>query len=70
MSTQNFYMFVLLLNLKRRMIDMVGLKVFTEISRILIERFPDRFYKSKLIPVLQNANREGNSAFSVFRGNL
>ncbi|XP_047963738.1 glyoxysomal fatty acid beta-oxidation multifunctional protein MFP-a-like isoform X1 [Salvia hispanica] len=49
-----------------RMIDMVGLKVFMEISRILIERFPDRFYKSKLIPVLQNANREGESTFKGF----
>ncbi|XP_057776628.1 glyoxysomal fatty acid beta-oxidation multifunctional protein MFP-a-like isoform X2 [Salvia miltiorrhiza] len=49
-----------------RMIDMIGFKAFAEISRILIERLPDRFYKPKLIPVLQNANREGESTCKGF----
>lgn len=41
------------------MIDMVGFKVFAEIGSLLAERLPDRFYKPKLIPILQNAC-EGN----------
>ncbi|KAH6757837.1 multifunctional protein 2 [Perilla frutescens var. hirtella] len=44
-----------------RMIDMVGFKVFAEFSKILVERLPERFYKPKLIPILQSADREGES---------
>lgn len=50
-----------------RMIDMVGFKVFAEISKILVEHLPDRFYTPKLIPVLLNTYHEGNlSTFSAF----
>lgn len=53
-----------------RMIDMVGFKVFAEISKILVEHLPDRLYSPKLIPVPLNANHEGNfllfSSLAIF----
>lgn len=49
------------------MIDMLGFQVFAVISKIFVESLPDRSYKPKLIPVLQQDDREGNlSTYSAF----
>ncbi|KAL8028030.1 hypothetical protein ABFS82_14G131900 [Erythranthe guttata] len=42
-----------------RIIDMIGFQAFVAISKMFVERIPDRSYKSILLSVLQHHEREG-----------
>ncbi|KAL3531489.1 hypothetical protein ACH5RR_010811 [Cinchona calisaya] len=55
-----------------RMVDLLGLRVTAAIAAHFVENFPDRSYKSRLIQVMEEDNREGepnHRGFYVYNDN-